>query len=68
MEGIIVLSLLYWAIAGILFLVGIIMLIARSSTDKPVKPGLRLIIIAAIMVVVGAGACALIIGGIGGIH
>ncbi|WP_199139738.1 hypothetical protein [Pedobacter sp. ASV12] len=66
MDGIIVLSLLYWAFTGILFLVGLIMVIAKSSSSQPVKPGLRLIIISVIMVVVGAGACAAILSGIGG--
>lgn len=68
MEGIVVLSLLYWAVTGILFLVGLITLIAKASNNQPVKPGLRLIIVSVIMVVVGAGACAVILGGIGGMH
>lgn len=66
MDGIIVLSLLYWAFTGILFLVGLIMVIAKSSSNQPVKPGLRLIIISIIMVVIGAGACAAILSGFGG--
>ena len=68
MEGIVVLSLLYWAVTGILFLVGLIMLIAKSSNNQPIKPGLRLMIISVIMVVIGAGACAVILGGLGGLH
>lgn len=68
MEGIVVLSLLYWAITGILFLVGLIKLIAESAKGQPVKPGLRLMIISVIMVVIGAGACAIILGGIGNMH
>lgn len=65
MEGIILLSLLYWVATGILFLVGLIMVIAKSSNNQPVKPGLRLIIISVVMVVIGAGACVAILGGIG---
>lgn len=68
MEGIIVLSLLYWLVAGVVFLIGIIQLIVKSSKNEPLKPALKLIIASVIMLVIGVGACAVILGGIGGMN
>ena len=68
MEGIIVLSIAYWFAVAILFLIGIIQLIVKSSKNEPLKPALKLLIIAVIMVVIGVGACAVIMGGLGGMH
>lgn len=64
MEGMIVLSLIYWVAVGVIFLIGMIKMISALSRNEPAKPGLKLIIAAVIMVVIGAGACAAILGGI----
>lgn len=45
----------------VLFVVGIIMMIAAASNNSPVKPGLKLLIASVIMVVIGFGACAVIL-------
>ena len=57
MEG----FLLYWAAVAILLLVGFIQLIVKSVKNEPLKPALRLLIIGVILVVIGAGACAVIL-------
>jgi len=57
MEGFII----YWVIVVLLFLVGIIQLIVKSTKNQPLKPALRLIIASVIMLVIGAGACAVIL-------
>ncbi|MFD2337501.1 hypothetical protein ACFSNA_13970 [Pedobacter mendelii] len=53
--------ILYCFAAIVLFVVGIIMMIVASSNNTPVKPGLRLLIISVIMVVIGFGACAVLL-------
>ncbi|MFD0939495.1 hypothetical protein [Pedobacter boryungensis] len=68
MEGVVVLSLLYWIAAGVVFLISLIQLIIKSSNNKPLKPALRLLIISVIMLVIGVGACAVILGGLGSMH
>ncbi|TKC05599.1 hypothetical protein FA048_17930 [Pedobacter polaris] len=68
MEGIIVLSIAYWLAAGVVFLIGLIQLIIKSSKNEPLKPALKLLIISVIMLVIGVGACAVILGGLGGMH
>lgn len=45
----------------VLFVVGIIMMIVAASNNTPVKPGLKLLIASVIMVVIGFGACAVIL-------
>jgi len=57
MEG----FLLYWAAVAILLLVGFIQLIVKSVKNEPLKPALRLLIIGVVLVVIGAGACAVIL-------
>lgn len=64
MEGIIVLSIIYWILVGIVFLIGLVKIISASVNNQPAKPGLKLIIGAVIMLVIGVGACAAILGGI----
>jgi len=64
MEGIVALSLIYWIAVGIIFLIGMIKMIGALARNEPAKPGLKLIIAAVIMLVIGAGACATILGGI----
>ncbi|PWS31499.1 hypothetical protein DF947_12975 [Pedobacter paludis] len=53
--------ILYWIIVAILFIVGIIQIIIKAANNKPLKPGLNLIIISVVMLVIGAGACAVIL-------
>jgi hypothetical protein len=64
MEAIVIISILYWIAAGVMLLIGIIKIIIDSVNNRPVKAGLKLVITSMVMLVVGAGACALIIGGI----
>jgi hypothetical protein len=54
----------YWAAAGIIFLIGLIKLIIAASDGSPAKSGLRLLIISIIMVVIGVGACAMMLSNI----
>jgi len=56
-----VLLFLYGLTAIVLFIVGIIQVIIKSTNNESVKPGLKLIIISVIMVVIGFGACAVIL-------
>jgi len=56
-----VLLFLYGLTAIVLFIVGIIQVIIKSTNNEPVKSGLKLIIISVIMVVIGFGACAVIL-------
>ncbi|MFA4866690.1 MAG: hypothetical protein WC623_00760 [Pedobacter sp.] len=58
------LFLVYWVIVGILLLVGFIRLIVDAVNNKPLKPALILLIIGVILIVVGAGACAVILSGL----
>jgi len=53
--------ILYWIIVAILFIVGVIQIIIKAANNKPLKPGLNLIIISVVMLVIGAGACAVIL-------
>ncbi|WP_448104677.1 hypothetical protein [Pedobacter panaciterrae] len=64
----IALLLLYWAAVAIIFIVGIIIMIVATANNKPVKPGLRLVILSVILLVIGAGACAIMLSGLGGMH
>lgn len=64
MGGIVVLSVIYWIAVFGLVLVGVVKIIAAWVNDRPAKPGLKLLILALIFFVIGAGACALLIGGI----
>jgi hypothetical protein len=65
---IVVLSIIYWIAVAIIFLVGLVMLIVKSSKNLPLKPALRLLIISVIMLVIGVGACAIMLGSLGGMH
>ncbi|WP_316844217.1 hypothetical protein [Pedobacter psychrodurus] len=53
--------IVYWVVAVLLFVVGVILIIIKAINDQPVKPGLRLLIASVIMLVIGAGACAVIL-------
>ncbi|ACU03046.1 hypothetical protein [Pedobacter heparinus] len=64
MEGIVLLSVIYWIVVAVIFLIGIIKIIVASANNKPVKPALKLVIASVIMLVIGVGACAAILGGI----
>ena len=55
------LLILYGLATVILFVVGLIMMIVAASNNMPVKPGLKLLIASVIMVVIGFGACAVIL-------
>jgi len=61
MGGLFGLFVIYCLTAIILFVVGIIQIIIKSSRNEPVKSGLKLIIISVIMVVIGFGACAVLL-------
>ncbi|MEQ7799043.1 hypothetical protein ABDJ41_04440 [Pedobacter sp. ASV1-7] len=56
--------LIYWAAVGLLLLVGFIQLIVDAVYNKPLKPALTILIIGVILIVVGAGACAVILSNI----
>ncbi|KQM64662.1 hypothetical protein ASE74_11660 [Pedobacter sp. Leaf216] len=61
MGGLFGLFVIYCLTAIVLFIVGIIQIIVKSSRNEPVKAGLKLIIISVIMVVIGFGACAVLL-------
>ncbi len=61
MDGLFVLFIVYCLTAVVLFVVGIIQIIIKSSRNEPVKPGLKLLIISVIMVIIGFGACAVLL-------
>lgn len=66
--GLAVISIFYWIAVAIIFLIGLVMLIVKSSNNLPLKPALRLLIISVVMLVIGVGACAAILSGLGGMH
>ncbi|MGN7986882.1 hypothetical protein ACTJKC_06045 [Pedobacter sp. 22226] len=55
------LFIVYWIVAVLLFIVGIIQMIIKAAKNQPVKSGLKLVIASVIMLVIGAGACAVIL-------
>jgi len=56
--------LFYWfAVIGAFF-IGLIWIIVASINGKSTKPGLKLMIGAVIMFVIGAGACAVMLSGL----
>ncbi|RLJ79865.1 hypothetical protein [Pedobacter alluvionis] len=61
MDGLFGLFVIYCLTAIVLFVVGLIQIIIKSSRNEPVKPGLKLLIISVIMVVIGFGACAVLL-------
>ena len=61
MEGLFGLFIVYCLTAVVLFVVGIIQIIIKSSRNEPVKSGLKLLIISVIMMVIGFGACAVLL-------
>jgi len=63
-----VLIIIYWVAVAIMFFIGLVMLIVKSSNNLPLKPALRLLIISVVMLVIGVGACAVILSGLGGMH
>ena len=60
--------LLYWAATGLILVVGFVMLIANAVAGKPLKMALRTLITGVILLVIGAGACAVILSNLGGMH
>jgi len=66
--GLMILIIIYWIAVAVIFFVGLVMLIVKSSKNLPLKPALRLLIISVIMLVIGVGACAVILSGLGGMH
>ncbi|MBE9602918.1 hypothetical protein [Pedobacter sp. MC2016-24] len=62
------LMLLYWAATGLILVVGFVMLIANAVAGKPLKMALRTLITGVILLVIGAGACAVILSNLGGMH
>jgi hypothetical protein len=55
------LFIVYWLVVALLFVIGIIQIIVKAANNQPVKPGLKLVIASVIMLVIGAGACAVIL-------
>jgi len=55
------LFIVYWVVVALLFVIGIIQIIVKAANNQPVKPGLKLVIASVIMLVIGAGACAVIL-------
>jgi hypothetical protein len=53
--------IVYWVIVVLLFFIGIIQIIVKATQNQSVKPGLKLVIASVIMLVIGAGACAVIL-------
>ncbi|WP_145856204.1 hypothetical protein [Pedobacter suwonensis] len=53
--------IIYWVIAVVLFVIGIAQIIMKAVRNQPIKPGLQLVIASVIMLVIGAGACAVIL-------
>jgi len=53
--------IIYWLVVVVLFIVGVVQVIIKSVRNEPVRSGLRLIIASVIMLVIGAGACAVIL-------
>jgi hypothetical protein len=64
----VVLIILYWLVIGVLFLIGLIQLIIKSSKSEPLKPALNLLIFSVVMLVIGVGACALMLSGLSEMH
>lgn len=50
--GLAVISIFYWIAVAIIFLIGLVMLIVKSSNNLPLKPALRLLIISVVMLVI----------------
>ncbi|MCX2574700.1 hypothetical protein [Pedobacter sandarakinus] len=55
------LFLIYWILVAVLFAVGLLKVIIGSIYNKPAKPGLKLMLIALILIVIGGGVCAYIL-------
>jgi len=53
--------IIYWVSVVLLFVIGVVQVIIKAVSNQPVKSGLRLIIVSVIMLVIGAGACAVIL-------
>ncbi|SER57322.1 hypothetical protein [Pedobacter rhizosphaerae] len=62
------LFILYWIAVVGLFIVGIITMIVKASKSEPIKTGLKMVIASVILFVIGAGACALMLSNLGGMH
>lgn len=63
-----VLIIIYWIAVAIIFFVGLVMLIVKSSKNLPLRPALNMLIISVVMLVIGVGACAVILSGLGGMR
>jgi hypothetical protein len=64
MEIMVVLSIIYWISVVVIFSIGLIRLIINAMNKQPVQGALKLVILSVVMVVIGAGACALMMSGI----
>lgn len=53
--------IVYWVVVVLLFVIGIIQIIVKAAKNQPIKSGLKLVIASVIMLVIGAGACAVIL-------
>jgi len=62
------LMLLYWGATALSLVIGFVMLIANAVAGKPLKMALRVLITGVILLVIGAGACAVILSNLGGMH
>ena len=66
--GLMVLIIIYWIAVAVIFFIGLVMLIVKSSKNLPLKPALNMLILSVVMLVIGVGACAVILSGLGGMH
>jgi len=64
MDGLGVLLIAYCCAVVVIFLIGLIKLIIAAVQGTSAKTGLKLLILSVIMVLIGAGACALMLSGI----
>lgn len=62
------LILLYWGATALLLVIGFVMLIVNAVANKPLKMALRMLIAGVILIVIGAGACAVMLSNLGGMH
>lgn len=65
--GFLILVILYWVATAIVFLTGLIMLVVNSIKNKSTKKSLRVLITGVVMLVIGGGTCALILGSLKGL-
>ena len=58
------LFLFYWFVVAVVFVIGVIWIFVAAVRQTSTKPGLKMVIGAVIMFVIGAGACAALLSGL----